>query len=69
MYTCFVCVSTRLPLLIIGKPGSSKTLSLRILVKNLGKRDDEYLKKFKAIRNFTIPGSENTVSSDIKTGF
>jgi hypothetical protein len=35
IYSCFVCIYTHLPLLIIGAPGSSKSLSLRILSKNL----------------------------------
>ena len=69
LYSCFVAVNTRLPLLIIGKPGSSKTLSLRLLMKNLGRTDDEYIKRFKSIRAFNIPGSENTVSGDIKKVF
>ena len=69
LYTCFVCVNTRLPLLIIGSPGSSKTLSLRLLAKNLGKCEDNYLKGFKAIRSFQIQGSENTVTKDIKDVF
>lgn len=36
IYTCFVCLNTRLPLIIVGSPGCSKSLSLRLLTKNLG---------------------------------
>lgn len=70
IYSCFVCINTRLPLLIIGAPGSSKSLSLRILAKNLKeKQKDEYLMKFKRIRQYPIQGSENTTTNDIKTIF
>ena len=70
IYSCFVCINTRLPLLIIGAPGSTKSLSLRILAKNLKeKQKDEYLINFKKIRQYPIQGSENTTTSDIKAIF
>lgn len=57
-------------MLIIGAPGSSKSLSLRILAKNLKeKKKDEYLMGFKKIRQYPIQGSENTTTNDIKTVF
>lgn len=70
LYSCFVCINTRLPLLIIGAPGCSKSLSLRILAKNLKEKiNDEYLSKFKRIRQYPLQGSENTTTEDIKIVF
>ena len=35
VFTSFVCLMNRIPILIIGNPGSSKSLSVRILAANL----------------------------------
>lgn len=40
-FTTFVCIMNKIPILIIGTPGSSKSLSVRILNSNLnGKASD-----------------------------
>ncbi len=57
-------------MLIIGAPGCSKSLSLRILTKNLKEKiSDEYLRGFKRVRQYPLQGSENTVTQDIKAVF
>lgn len=66
IYTGFVCLLTKLPLIIIGSPGCSKSLSLRLLAKNVGKCEDEFIKSFKPIRSFSIQGSQNTTTANIK---
>lgn len=35
LFMIFVCVMTRLPIVLVGKPGSSKTLSMIIIRDNL----------------------------------
>jgi len=63
IFTSFVCIYTRLPLLIIGTPGSSKSVSLRLLHKNLSSsQQDEHLSRFKKLRQFQIQGSENSTT-------
>jgi hypothetical protein len=73
LYACFVCVNTHLPLLIIGAPGSSKSLSLSMLEENLKEihhsKDDHMRSKFKPMKGYNITGSENTTTDEIKVVF
>jgi hypothetical protein len=49
LYCIFICVMTRIPLIIIGNPGSSKSLACRIVCDNLrdsfnkGTNEDQWL--------------------------
>lgn len=35
VFTCFVCLMNKLPIIIVGMPGCSKSLAIRLLVSNL----------------------------------
>lgn len=47
-FTTFVCIMNKIPILIIGNPGSSKSLSINILASNLsGKSSDrEFFRQY-----------------------
>ena len=46
IFSLFVCIVNKIPLIICGKPGTSKSLSFQILYDNMnGKRsDNDFLK-------------------------
>jgi MoxR-like ATPase len=35
VFSCFVCLMNRLPIIIVGMPGCSKSLSVKLLLSNL----------------------------------
>ena len=35
LFTLFVCVNSKIPLFIVGKPGCSKSLSVQLLFKTM----------------------------------
>lgn len=41
VFSTFVCVMNKIPILIIGNPGSSKSLSVNILASNLNGNSSE----------------------------
>eukprot|EP01012_Entosiphon_sulcatum_P015351 TRINITY_DN20333_c0_g1_i7.p1 TRINITY_DN20333_c0_g1~~TRINITY_DN20333_c0_g1_i7.p1 ORF type:complete len:2290 (+),score=325.40 TRINITY_DN20333_c0_g1_i7:22-6870(+) len=68
LLTTFV---SRIPVAIVGKPGSSKTLSLHILQRNL-KGDlspKEFCRRFDVLDVFVIQGSASTTAKDISSVF
>jgi hypothetical protein len=72
-FSCLVCISSHIPILICGKPGTSKTLSLTIVnsVLNL----DANLKAGTMFENtskslqFNYYGSVNTKAFDVERLF
>jgi hypothetical protein len=58
--------------MIIGNPGCSKSLSIRLLLENLrshSNEKDSYISKYKAVRQYAIQGSEMSTSEDISKVF
>ena len=66
-----VCILTRIPLLVIGKPGCSKTLALRFLQKQFkgSHSSDPFFKNYPEIVLFTFQGSLTCESSGIEKVF
>ena len=71
LFTTYICISNNVPLIIIGKPGTSKSLSFQILFNTMkGKysRDGFFKKKGKIFRYY-YQGSETSSSEGIKQVF
>eukprot|EP00698_Gefionella_okellyi_P000162 TRINITY_DN10146_c0_g1_i2.p1 TRINITY_DN10146_c0_g1~~TRINITY_DN10146_c0_g1_i2.p1 ORF type:complete len:5535 (-),score=1671.40 TRINITY_DN10146_c0_g1_i2:10-15267(-) len=66
-----LCIECKVPLGIIGKPGTSKTLSLHLAFNNMrGKQSPkEWCKQFHQVDVFWIQGSRYATSNDIKMHF
>ena len=67
LFISFFCIINKIPLVICGKPGRSKTLSFQILQKSL-KGDNSknpFCKNYCEIKTFRIQGSLYTTSSEI----
>ena len=64
-------VLNQIPIIIIGKPGSSKSLAMGLLQSNLkGKAsDNEFLKTLPAVEVFSYQCSPLSTSSGIETAF
>ncbi len=71
IFAAFVCINNYLPMLIKGKPGCSKTLSVRILSENMQAQEsaNEYLRKFPKLRAMTFQGSELCTSQSVLNQF
>lgn len=74
IFSMFVCIFSRIPLFICGKPGSSKTISM-IIVKDsfngqqIKSGNSEYLDKFPIIYIFPYQGSKQSTEKGIKRIF
>lgn len=58
-----VCVELRIPLFLVGKPGSSKSLSKTILDHNMQGRDSDtpLFKSLKQVRNVLLKIERNAI--------
>ena len=67
----FISVITKIPLIMIGKPGSGKSLSAELIYKSLrGKYSKEkFFRKFPPIIQTYFQGSESTNPKDVETLF
>ena len=63
-----VCIMNRVPLIVVGKPGSSKSLAMRLLTENLKGKDshNNYLKTLPAVAVFTYQCSPLSTSHGIE---
>ena len=71
VFLLFIAVATKIPLIIIGKPGTGKSLSAQLLNKSLrGKYSKEnFFKKFPQIIPTFFQGSESTKPEDVEKLF
>eukprot|EP00831_Metopus_contortus_P046789 TRINITY_DN3763_c0_g1_i5.p1 TRINITY_DN3763_c0_g1~~TRINITY_DN3763_c0_g1_i5.p1 ORF type:complete len:178 (+),score=29.12 TRINITY_DN3763_c0_g1_i5:162-695(+) len=71
LYSMIVCILNKIPLIVIGKPGCSKTLALKILVAHFqGKNsNNKFFEKFPEVLLFSFQGSLSCQSQDIKAIF
>ena len=72
IFSSFFCIVNKIPLIICGKPGRSKTLSIQILQKSMkGKEGSKsYICKiFGELISKKIQGALNTTSDEITTTF
>lgn len=66
-----VCILNRIPVFVVGKPGNSKSLALRILNANLRGPDSEnhFWREFKRLYVISYQGSEVSTSDGITKVF
>ena len=71
VFLLFIAVTTKIPLIIIGKPGTGKSLSAQLINKSMrGKYSKEkFFKKFPQIIQTYFQGSESTNPEDIEKLF
>ena len=71
LFITFICIMTKLPLFIVGKPGSSKSLSIKILSENLNGENsfNEFFKQFPKMICVYYQGSLNSTSEEIEQIF
>ena len=67
----FIAITSNIPLIIIGKPGSSKTLSFQQIKKSMrGKYSkSNFFRKYPQILTTYFQGSESTLADDIENLF
>jgi hypothetical protein len=67
VFSTFVCLSNRIPIIIVGKPGCSKSLSVSILRSNLrgSSSRNEFLRRQPELSFFTFQGSKSCTSEGI----
>ena len=65
MFTLFVCINSKVPLFIVGKPGCSKSLSVQLLFKSMkGETSDNNL--FKTLPKLILYSYQGSLSSTSK---
>ncbi|KAI5073486.1 hypothetical protein GOP47_0011499 [Adiantum capillus-veneris] len=67
VFVVLVCLLNYIPVFVVGKPGSGKTLALHIIYSNLRGTDskDEYFRKLPRILFLSYQGSQNSTSEGI----
>ena len=71
LFTCFTCIDNKVPLIIIGKPGTGKSLSFQILYNTLKgeySESDMFKNKGKLYRYY-YQGSETSTAEGIENVF
>ena len=71
VFVTIVCIQTRIPLLVVGKPGCSKSLALKIIAQNCKGNNSEnaFLKQFDKFVLYTFQGTRNTTSEEVDNIF
>ena len=67
IFSLFVCIVNKIPLIMCGKPGTSKSLSFQIIYDSMkGKRsENEFFKKYPEILIFSYQGSKTSTSEGV----
>ena len=71
LFTCFICIDTCIPLIIVGKPGTGKSLNFQILYNSLRGEYSEY-ERFKEkgkLYRYYYQGSGSSTSEGIEQVF
>ena len=71
LFTCFISIVNNIPLIIVGKPGTGKSLSFQILYNSMkGKHSEsELFKNIGKLYRFYYQGSETSTAEGIKKVF
>ena len=71
LFTCFVCIDNNVPLIIVGKPGTGKSLSFQILYNTLkGEYSDSPMFRDKGkLYRYYYQGSETSTAEGIEQVF
>ena len=71
VFVILVCILNRIPVFVVGKPGCSKSLSMRLIKRNLRGRDspDAFFKTLPHIYVVSYQSSESSTSEGIQNVF
>ena len=71
IFCLFVCIVNKIPLIMCGKPGTSKSLSFQILYDNMrGENlEKDFFKKYPEILIFSYQGSKTSTSEGVQKVF
>ena len=71
IFLLFICLVTKIPLIIIGKPGSSKSLSAKLIYKEMkGKYSgSEFFREYPSVIQSYFQGSDSTTLEEVKNIF
>ena len=71
LFTCFTCIDNNVPLIIVGKPGTGKSLSFQILYNTLKGQysDSDMFKKKGKLYRYYYQGSETSTAEGIEQVF
>ena len=71
LFVAIVCILNKLPVFLVGKPGTSKTLTLQIIAKNLqgAQSPAAFWRKFPAVRLFQYQCSPMSKTRDLLVQF
>jgi hypothetical protein len=70
IFTTVVCFVTRTPLILIGPPGTSKTLSVNIVVQNMsGDERNAFFQNFPKVDMFLYLASEHSTAIEVEQNF
>jgi energy-coupling factor transporter ATP-binding protein EcfA2 len=71
IFLLFIALITNIPLIIIGKPGSSKSLSAQLIYKEMGGKYSikEFFKYYPSIIQTYFQGSDSTTPKDVESVF
>ncbi|ORX43676.1 hypothetical protein BCR36DRAFT_399937 [Piromyces finnis] len=67
LFAIFVCLNTKIPLFIIGKPGCSKSLSAQLIFKSMNGKNSshEFFREFPKVYTKSYQGSRTSTSQGI----
>jgi len=65
LFCLFSCILSKVPIIICGEPGCSKSLSFNIIESHMKKETNEYFKDFPIINKISYQGSEASTSEGI----
>ena len=67
LFSGFICIINKIPLIIVGKPGESKSLSIQILMKSMKGiySKNDFFQKYPSIIKFDYQGSITSTSNGI----
>ena len=71
LFTLFVCINLKIPIIICGKPGYSKSLSIKIIQNSMKgeNSDNDFFRKFPALKKTPYQGSITSTSEGILKAF
>ena len=71
IFSLFICIVNKIPLIMCGKPGTSKSLSFQILYDSMkgSRSDDEFFKNYPEILIFSYQDSKTSTSEGVQKVF
>ena len=71
VFSIFVCVVNKIPLIICGKPGTSKSLSFQLLYDSMkgDRSENDFFKNYPELLVFSYQGSKTSTSEGVKNVF